>query len=310
MILLAGIPTETPLQRVAAELDAMGEPYLVFHQRRFAEIEIDASIDRGRVLGWLRIGGQVCRLEDLRGCYSRMIDDRGLPEVAHLDDAAPLRRRCRAVHDTLIQIWDLLDARLVNRLAPMASNGSKTYQARLIREHGFHVPETLVSNDPDAVRAFRQRHRRVVYKSLSGVRSIVTELRDEDEARLERIRWCPTQFQVRVKGMPVRVHTVGGEVFATAVRTGALDYRYASQQGSEAELEAFELPAELAERCVALSRGLGLTFAGIDLALDGEGRATCFEVNPCPAFSYYESHTGQRIGRAVAEYLAGRDEAG
>jgi hypothetical protein len=31
----------------------------------------------------------------------------------------------------------------------------------------------------------------------------------------------------------------------------------------------------------------------------------CFEVNPSPAFSYYEGNTGQPISRAVARHLAG-----
>jgi len=31
----------------------------------------------------------------------------------------------------------------------------------------------------------------------------------------------------------------------------------------------------------------------------------CFEVNPCPAFSYFEANTGQPIADAVAKHLAG-----
>ena len=66
-----------------------------------------------------------------------------------------------------------------------------------------------------------------------------------------------------------------------------------------------ELPDELGRRCVRLARALDLPFAGIDLKLAPDGGACCFEVNPSPAFSYYESHTGQPIARAVARYLAG-----
>jgi D-alanine-D-alanine ligase-like ATP-grasp enzyme len=50
---------------------------------------------------------------------------------------------------------------------------------------------------------------------------------------------------------------------------------------------------------------LSLPFAGIDLRISDDGRAFCFEVNPCPGFSYYQAHTGQQIARAVAEYLVG-----
>jgi glutathione synthase/RimK-type ligase-like ATP-grasp enzyme len=130
-------------------------------------------------------------------------------------------------------------------------------------------------------------------------------LEEEDFARLECIHWCPTQFQAFVEGTNVRVHTVGDAVFATAIETGATDYRYAHRQGSAAELYAVELPAELAERCVRLAATLGLAFAGIDLKITPAYQVYCFEVNPSPAFSYYEAHTGQAIAQAVAQYLIG-----
>ncbi len=41
------------------------------------------------------------------------------------------------------------------------------------------------------------------------------------------------------------------------------------------------------------------------MRLAPDGRIYCFEVNPCPAFSYYEESTGQPIARALAEYLTG-----
>jgi glutathione synthase/RimK-type ligase-like ATP-grasp enzyme len=49
----------------------------------------------------------------------------------------------------------------------MASNHSKPYQAQLITKAGFDVPDTLVTNDPDRALAFRSRHKKVIYKSIS-----------------------------------------------------------------------------------------------------------------------------------------------
>jgi glutathione synthase/RimK-type ligase-like ATP-grasp enzyme len=201
---------------------------------------------------------------------------------------------------------EISPARVVNRVAPMGSNFSKPYQAQLIKRYGFEVPETLITNDPELVRAFRARHGRVIYKSISGVRSIVQTLTDDDMTRIDNIRWCPTQFQAFVEGTNVRVHTVGEKVFGTAINTEATDYRYAHRQsGDHAELRPVELADDLAEMCVKLSAGLGLAFAGIDLKITPENYVYCFEVNPSPAFSYYESQTGQPISRAVAEYLSG-----
>jgi glutathione synthase/RimK-type ligase-like ATP-grasp enzyme len=48
---------------------------------------------------------------------------------------------------------------------------------------------------------------------------------------------------------------------------------------------------------------MGLGFAGIDLKITPDDEIYCFEVNPSPAFSYYESNTGQRISEGVAAAL-------
>jgi hypothetical protein len=77
----------------------------------------------------------------------------------------------------------------------------------------------LITNDPDPVSAFHQQHRRVIYKSTSGVRSITHTLEAEDFERFDCIRLCPTQFQVFVEGASVLVHTVGSTLFATAIYT-------------------------------------------------------------------------------------------
>ena len=95
------------------------------------------------------------------------------------------------------------------------------------------------------------------------------------------------------------------EVFATEIISDATDYRYAARDGRPAELRAINLEEAVAAPCVALAADLGLPFAGIDLRRTPEGEWVCFEVNPSPGFSFYESQTGQPIARAVARYLAG-----
>ena len=305
MILLCGIPSELPLRMVTSRLEEMEAPFVLFNQREFANCEIWFEVDRGEVGGELRLAGRTYRLQDFTAAYPRMMDDRFLPELSDEPQDSPLRRYCRSFHETLIRWLEIAPALVVNRCAPMASNSSKPFQAQLIRKQGFLVPETLITNDPELVRAFRAQHGRVIYKSISAVRSIVQVMADEDEERLERIRWCPTQFQAFVDGMNLRVHTIGGEVFATAVESEATDYRYAARQAGEpAALREVELSDELAERCLRLSASLGLEFAGIDLKITPEDDIYCFEVNPSPAFSYYEANTGQPISAAVARHLA------
>jgi glutathione synthase/RimK-type ligase-like ATP-grasp enzyme len=308
MILLCGIASETPLHLVCERLNELREPYVLFHQRDFARSSVWFEISDSGIRGELTTGLAKYRLEDFRSVYVRLMDDRALPELDGEPPDSPLRRQCRAFHDTLGRWMEIAPARVVNRAAPQASNFSKPYQAQLIQQQGFLVPETLVTSEPEAVREFHHRHGEIIYKSISSIRSIVHTLKENDYERLDRIRWCPTQFQAFVPGTNLRVHTIGNRVFPVAICSEATDYRYSARDtGVPAELHDAELSDELAERCCRLSAALGLDFAGIDLKITPDHDVYCFEVNPSPAFSYYELSTGQPISAALARYLAWRE---
>jgi glutathione synthase/RimK-type ligase-like ATP-grasp enzyme len=305
MILLCGIPSESPLAMVANALGALGAEHRVLNQRHVAAMDIDWQIDAGGINGTLRLEAETFRLADIGGAYVRLMDDRILPELEDEPEGSAARRHARSFHDALMQWLEIAPGRIVNRAEPQGSNGSKPYQAQLIMQYGLRVPETLITNDPDAVMAFQREHGTLIYKSMSGVRSIVHALGEDDAARLELIRWCPVQFQALVPGIDMRVHVVDGDVHATEIVSDSLDYRYAHRSGGSAVLRAAELPDDTADKCIALARGLGLPFAGIDLKITPDREVYCFEVNPSPAFSYFEANTGQPIARSVARYLAG-----
>lgn len=310
MILLCGIASETPLRMVRERLENLGVPCVMLDQRDFVQSEICFEITRGKVSGHLKLAGRVYPLEDFRAVYTRMMDDRFLPQLGAEPPDSALRRYCRGFHETLTRWIEISPAYVVNRCAPMGSNASKPYQAQLIRQHGFLVPETLITNVPESVCEFQSRHGKIIYKSISAARSIVQTFQEQDAQRLENIRWCPTQFQSRVEGTNVRVHTVGQRVYATAITSDATDYRYALRQAGEAAtLREVELCDDLAERCLRLAGSLELPFAGLDLKITPENEVYCFEVNPSPAFSYYEGHTGQPISEGLAQCLVEADRA-
>ena len=307
MILLCGIPSEPPLARVMDALERIRARFVVFNQRHSATTDMAFEIGASGVSGFIELHDKRHRLARITGVYTRLMDFRVLPELKDVPESSELFRHCAALHDTLTRWCEISPARIVNRMAPMGSNSSKPYQAQLIQAYGFEAPETLITNDPGPVLEFRERHKRIIYKSTSGIRSIVQMFGDGDVPRLSELKWCPTQFQQYVEGVDVRVHVVGTQVFATRIESAATDYRYASTQvGQAADLAATELSDDVADKCIRLAAGLGLAFAGIDLKFAPDGRVFCFEVNPSPGYSYFEANTGQPIARAVARYLAGK----
>ncbi len=302
MILLWGLREDPPTAALERALAALRAPVAFLSQVDVFDTEVALAVD-GRVEGHLRYGAFSFDLDCFRSVYVRPLDTTRLRHVAATGVGSRRWVHAASVEDGLLTWLELSSAYVLNRPAAMASNNSKPYQSVLIRRAGFATPDTLVTTDPDEAREFWERHREVVYKSISGIRSIVARLQPSDGDRFERLVWCPTQFQQYIGGRDYRVHVVGSELFACEVVSDADDYRYASRRGGDVAVADVDLPDECAERCLRLSRELDLPLAGIDLRLAPDGSWYCFEVNPSPGFTYYEDETGQPIARAVARLL-------
>lgn len=304
MVLIWGLQEDSPTARVAALLSRLRVPAAWVNQQDVGahRLELEAS---GTVRGTLYLPGGAVNLSDIRAAYLRPYDFRRLRAARRLPHNDPILQRCAAFEEGLHAWAEITEATVINRFSAMASNGSKPYQSTVIRQFGFSVPETLITTDPTAARAFWEKHRGgVVYKSISGHRSIVSRLNGDDRERLSTVARCPTQFQQFVPGTDYRVHVVADRIFACRIRSRLTDYRY----DSRTEITTADLPDSVAERCYRLTKGLGLEFGGVDLRHAPTGEWFCFEVNPSPGFTYYEEATGLPIGAAIAAVLAGVDD--
>jgi glutathione synthase/RimK-type ligase-like ATP-grasp enzyme len=308
MIVLCGIPSEPPLRAVIDAAERAGAAHAVLNQREAHQADLALHGQHRRVDGVLRIRGTEIPLGSIRGVYLRLTDQHVIPEnrrrQGRWSNPSLEAARSSVLHTALVDWLETAPCRVLNPVGRMASNMSKPYQAQRILRAGFDVPATLVTSDPSAVRAFARRYERIVFKSASSVRSIVQELRADKMQDLERIRLLPTQFQQYVAGTNIRVHVVGERVFATEIRTDAIDYRYAARDSADVTLRACELGSAVAGRCVALSRALGLPLVGIDLIRTQQGEYFCLEANPSPAYTFYQEHTGQPIAEAIVQHLA------
>jgi len=303
MIVVVGTPGEDPVRRLVDAAEAAGTRVVLMDETGAADWDLRVGGGPDGVHARLVSNGEEVDLAAATGLYLRLTGPRRRGPVSD-----PLEQQRRDAAISLVAAWaDVASIRVANRPRSMASNGSKPYQAALIRSLGLAVPPTLVTNDPAAVREFQHEHGRLVYKSASGIRSIVHELTPARSADLGRVRHLPTQFQRLLEGTNVRAHVVGGTVFACEIGSETIDYRY-REGGEPAVMRPIDLPPEVAGRCVAIARALDLPFAGVDLLHDSEGRWWCFEVNPSPAYSCFEEPTGLPIAAALADWLAGGGE--
>jgi glutathione synthase/RimK-type ligase-like ATP-grasp enzyme len=309
MILVCGGLADGVTELVCSRLQDCGYPYRLLDLARFPEeYRVSWRWTDGGPVGAIAAADWRLDLDAISGVYVRFLGPEDRPALPGLDaaDAAALRGEGDL---SLMTLFEDLPCPVVNRIGGGLSNNSKPYQALLISRSGLSVPPTLVTSDPAAVRAFQAEHGEVIYKSASGIRSIVRRLGPDHLARLNLLRHGPAQFQAFVPGHNVRVHTVGARVFATRIESEAVDYRYAHADGLTAQLEPVILPPTVEAACLRLAETFNLLFAGIDLKQTPEGEFFCFEVNPCPGFLYYERHTRQPISAALADLLHRPDQS-
>jgi glutathione synthase/RimK-type ligase-like ATP-grasp enzyme len=290
VIVIWGTVDDPPVARVLDALAERGVDAIHIDDRALTGVSYELRLSP-QLDGWLQVESQRIDLADVDGLYLR---------PGEQDDAGA------TTSATLLVVAEAIAATVVNRPSAGRSNLSKPSQLSLIEAAGLTTPDTIVTSDAVAAKAFLARHDRIVYKSISGFRSIVNTIDTTEPERLDRIGHGPVQLQQWIDGLDVRVHVVGDRCFATSVTSTASDYRYASADESTVELARFDVPERLHEQLVSLTHAMGLVVSGIDLRRTSDGHWFCFEVNPSPGFTYYEEHTGQPIAEAIAELLTRR----
>jgi len=207
------------------------QPVVFLDQRDVGDMEVEWCVG-ARIRGTIRTRNQGVELKNVSAVYQRPYDSRRLPLVAHAGPGSDIWKHALAVEEILTSWLEMTPALVVNRPEAMATNSSKPYQATLIKSCGFDIPATLITTDPGVVLEFWRQHGTLIYKSVSDIRSIVSRLSAEQEARLEKVVYCPTQFQQYIPGDDYRVHVVDGKVFACQIVSEVDDYRYASRNGN------------------------------------------------------------------------------
>ena len=185
--------------------------------------------------------------------------------------------------------------------------GMKAYQLRVAQRVGLRIPDTIMTNDADAARAFVDRHAgRVVHKVVKTPRDRFVGTKKwhpDDEAELKWLHLTPTFFQEQIAApFELRITIVGRTIFAAEFEVGAgvTDARSLL----DARFEQHRFPPETEALLLRLMDELGLQYGTIDMKRSADGEYVFLEINPQGQFLYVEIKTGMPITQTMAELLA------
>jgi glutathione synthase/RimK-type ligase-like ATP-grasp enzyme len=198
---------------------------------------------------------------------------------------------------------------------------NKQLQLQVARALGLDTPQTLITNDPRAVREFAKScETGLITKMLSsfaiyedGQEKVVftNPVTLEDLEDLSGLRYSPMTFQEMVpKSLELRVTIVGTSIFSASIDSqsserAAHDWRR-DGVGLIEDWKNYQLPANVEERLLKLMDYFGLNYGAIDIIVTPDGRHVFLEVNPVGEFFWLERTPRLPISKALADVLLGR----
>jgi glutathione synthase/RimK-type ligase-like ATP-grasp enzyme len=204
----------------------------------------------------------------------------------------------RNAHFSVLRRLETIDSVIINRPACSAANWSKPLHLMQLASLGWSIPESIATNDENAALDFIDGHQgNVVYKSCSGMSSIVQKLEPRDRLKMPALRLCPVLFQENVDGDDCRVHVVRGTVIPLWILAKVVDYKN-DTEGCSFELRS--LPKSIEDLCQATACALGTLLAGIDLKQRHPDKSfVALESNCMPAFDFFDHHLDNKIAKLL-----------
>jgi hypothetical protein len=284
MIAIVSTPTDVHYLCVAEELRRMGkEPFLVEIPKLGNEARFTMATGGDRHQTWSVPGHDPVDLERVRSVwYRRVFPPVLMPALSSKADADWALREWR---EATTGAFQACGARFLSNPWAQELAAMKPYQLRVAHRLGLRVPDTLMTNDADAARAFVAKHQgRVVHKVVKSPRARFVGTK----------KWHPSD--------EAELTIVGRRIFAAEfpVGTDVSDARHLL----DVPFTPHQLPREIEALLLKLMDELGLEYSTIDMKLHENGEYVFLELNPQGQFLYVEIKTGMPITVAMAEFLA------
>lgn len=300
MILIIAPKDDPHANIVAAGLGALGAKYIRWAIEGLPssqEVSVDFCSDAPLTL---QSYGAKWRPDEITTVWYRREGIVRPPDSLSMRSHQALEREWLDSRRGIYHFLSLGEALWVNPWVSAWRSENKVCQLQQAPKAGFDIPRTLVSNSPEKIRSFFGSNdgkiiHKMFYPAQFGQATACTSR--VDAALLtndEMLGLCPGIYQEELNiEFEVRVFVAGCTIVsAKLVNTGtrSIDSRVDLFCGQV--VSAYRLPDEVAEKCIRLTRLLGLVSGSLDLVFTRDGKWLFLEINQAGQFLWPEVCAG------------------
>jgi glutathione synthase/RimK-type ligase-like ATP-grasp enzyme len=221
----------------------------------------------------------------------------------HLSSQAPPEIQKIVYQNIDSAFWSFLHSLPCPIINPILAADHHNYKAHVLKQlhaEGIRVPKSIITNSPEAVKAFHSEVPHAILKPPWG--QAFTEpftfnhLKDE---ALNKLAYSPTLLQERIDGREIRVYVIGDELFGVSVQSDALDIN----EDMDARRVPISIPEELEILARKVANVTGLLFTAIDIRQSYDGEYVVLEANSSPDFTADEYQTEYPLADTLINVL-------
>lgn len=204
--------------------------------------------------------------------------------------------------------WSLVNfsnTKWIDRPRDIVDAENKPVQLKHAHEAGFSIPNTLVSQDKNRIKAFFYANGgQIIVKPLKASikKQIFTvSLPEKSFEQLDQFSLFPAIYQQKILGdIHLRIVCLPNAIITFMIESNELDWR----KNRDVKIQKVDTDPKIAAKCKLLLEKLNLTMGIID-AKKMDDKIYFLEINPQGQFLFLEAMSGFNLRNIYADYFLG-----
>ncbi|KKA43419.1 hypothetical protein [Salinivibrio sp. KP-1] len=305
MYLLITNKQDVTMDFIVQELERRCLPYLRLNTEDIASYFVSFGVRKN---DWqLEYNGTAVSGKNISAAYFRRPGNPEFDDLAEHEDY--VRNEWLAALKSLY--WRMKD-KFLNSPSDILLSEDKPRQLSEAYDIGFNLPGTIITNNFEKIAPFQKEFSLIakpLRQAILGDESVVftSSIGSVSAKDSSKISVCPCIFQQEIaKKYDLRITIVGENAYPVAIHSQTnLETKTDWRKGGYTDIKhtLVDIPSNIKNMCIALTKRLGLRFSAIDLIVDNNNTYWFLEINPNGQWAWIENQTKAPISKAIVDEL-------